>query len=379
MGLRDLTKNKALYSRFPWVLDLPAAQREGAAFEGAKNFASAMSNYRGGHNSGFKMGFKRRKEKSWTISNFTQSSFIRLGDYSCSVLGAKYHTMMYTREKLPEQVNHLYSIHYDGNRFFLLLPVDDPNLGADLYFEDDARSTVAIDPGVRTFLTVYDPNGCVYDIGSGETASKLHQYALNLDKHLTAFTKGRYRGVRKKGKTKKRFKEVVRKRIDRTRLRMKNLQSELHNKAANFLTKLSKTIVIPVFASKEMSGKRRGRKINSKTVRNMSLLAHGSFRERLRTKAASRNCQVIITTEEYTSKTCGRCGSLNDKLFGSKTFKCPKCALVIDRDAGAARNIMLRALRDSSIDCKSMNEVSDYRQALLSLEGNQDEQTKPYS
>ncbi len=39
----------------------------------------------------------------------------------------------------------------------------------------------------------------------------------------------------------------------------------------------------------------------------------------------------------------------------------------------------LRALRDSSIDFKSMNDVSDYRQALLSLEGNQDEQTKPYS
>ena len=54
--------------------------------------------------------------------------------------------------------------------------------------------------------------------------------------------------------------------------------------------------------------------------------------------------QVVICTEEYTSKTCGSCGYIHKKLGGSKEFCCPQCKTNLDRDINGARNILLRYL-----------------------------------
>jgi transposase len=50
---------------------------------------------------------------------------------------------------------------------------------------------------------------------------------------------------------------------------------------------------------------------------------------------------AIICTEEYTSKTCGRCGELNN-VGKSEIYRCSKCLLVIDRDINGARNILIK-------------------------------------
>ena len=46
------------------------------------------------------------------------------------------------------------------------------------------------------------------------------------------------------------------------------------------------------------------------------------------------------------SKTCTNCGELHRNLGGSKTFCCPKCKVVLDRDANGARNILLKFLTE---------------------------------
>jgi transposase len=51
-----------------------------------------------------------------------------------------------------------------------------------------------------------------------------------------------------------------------------------------------------------------------------------------------------VVDEAYTSKTCGRCGSLHDGLGKSKVFKCPSCDFTLDRDVNGARNILIRFL-----------------------------------
>src|SRR5690606_8719719 len=53
---------------------------------------------------------------------------------------------------------------------------------------------------------------------------------------------------------------------------------------------------------------------------------------------------VVIVNEAYTSKTCGSCGCLNERLGGSKHFHCPHCHFHIDRDVNGARNILIRFL-----------------------------------
>ena len=54
--------------------------------------------------------------------------------------------------------------------------------------------------------------------------------------------------------------------------------------------------------------------------------------------------KINIITEEYTSKTCGRCGWLNNNLSNKDTFKCRSCGLHISRDINGARNILLKHL-----------------------------------
>jgi transposase len=73
----------------------------------------------------------------------------------------------------------------------------------------------------------------------------------------------------------------------------------------------------------------------------------GQFGERLvQTATWYPESRVLRGSEAYTSKQCGHCGTLNDKLGGSEVFACRSegCGAQGDRDVHAARNILLRFL-----------------------------------
>ena len=55
-----------------------------------------------------------------------------------------------------------------------------------------------------------------------------------------------------------------------------------------------------------------------------------------------KNRTILRGSEAYTSKECGACGSINERLGSSITFVFPNCSSVADRDVHAARNILLR-------------------------------------
>jgi transposase len=68
----------------------------------------------------------------------------------------------------------------------------------------------------------------------------------------------------------------------------------------------------------------------------MSFLLHYKFKQRLMAKAADRGVRVLIVSEHYTSKTCGRCGEVNEDLGAARTFECESCFAYIDRDCNGA-------------------------------------------
>jgi len=81
------------------------------------------------------------------------------------------------------------------------------------------------------------------------------------------------------------------------------------------------------------------RKIGSKTARAILTWSHYTFKQRLLNKAMEFPwVKVFIVAEEFTSKTCGACGKLNDKLGSKKDFNCSFCA----------RNILLKFLSPKS-------------------------------
>jgi putative transposase len=57
-----------------------------------------------------------------------------------------------------------------------------------------------------------------------------------------------------------------------------------------------------------------------------------------------QNCHLEIVTEEYTSKTCTKCGNIKYDLYGAETYRCSngECNLILDRDINGARNIYIK-------------------------------------
>ena len=202
------------------------------------------------------------------------------------------------------------------------------------------QSVVALDPGVRKFLTAYSPDGWIAHLGTKHDTGRL-AFLKRRVQTLVARTKALPKKQRQK-------KYRMKKAAQRARNRIKHLVLDMHCKITNYLVKSFSVIVLPDFRSQQMSKKKRPngkkRQIGRGTVRLMQTLSHYSFRTRLLQKAArTPECSVLICSEAYTSKTCGLCGNINSKLGSSERFRCT-CGASLDRDVNAARNILLRNL-----------------------------------
>jgi len=241
-----------------------------------------------------------------------------------------------TTKPLPEELPHDSRLIKDKlNRYYLCIPMDQvlkPN-------PRTPAKMVAIDPGVRTFLTCYDQEGHITEIGKGDK-TRLFQLGLCADKLQSKIKKL----PRQRGRAAR--KNKMRKALLRIYDRIRNLTDDVHKKSCKWLLENHQTILIPTFNSSSMT-KKDGRKIHSKTVRSMLHWSHFRFRQRLMFKNQEYpDSKVIVVTEEYTSVTCGSCGSLNDKLGKKKHFECPSCPFQCNRDVNGARNIMLKYLTE---------------------------------
>jgi len=213
---------------------------------------------------------------------------------------------------------------------------------------------IALDPGVRVFQSGYSPSGELFESGSGD-AAMLCKAAHKVDsiKHKMSLLKT---GDGFTSKVRCRKRQNMRRAVLRCNRRVCNMISEVHWKTAHYLTTNFDVILIPEFATQQMirkhdnEGNWRSRRIGKSAVRRMVLWSHYTFRQRLRQKAKEKGVQLVVVNEAYTSKTCTRCGKENRKLGGSKTFRCGRCHLVMDRDAHGARNILLRNTFETALN-----------------------------
>jgi putative transposase len=196
---------------------------------------------------------------------------------------------------------------------------------------------VSLDPGVRTFLTFYGPDGCG-KIGKGDFGR-----IVRLCVHLDAL-----RSKRKKATGARRLR--LKKALWRHQWKIKNLIDELHHKAAKFLVDNFDLIFLPKFDTQQMIA-RGARAINSKTVRMLVTWAHYRFRQFLLHKANEHGKTVVLTNEAWTTRTVSWTGEIVPK--GSfRNIRSRKTGEVMDRDYNGARGIFLRALVDLPSELK---------------------------
>jgi putative transposase len=188
----------------------------------------------------------------------------------------------------------------------------------------------SLDPGVRTFQTIFDPNeGCAYQVAPNDI-NRIVRLCLSLDRIIS-------RQSNERSRMKFRLKRVER----RIRLKIRNLIDEVHKQLAKHLSTHYDLILIPKFETSQMV-KKGSRNIGSKSVRQMLCWSHFRFRERLIFKCREYGSNVAVVDESWTSKTCSGCGLLDHNLGSKKVYWCRGCGLTIDRDVNGAKNILLK-------------------------------------
>ena len=323
--LRSKNINNSNYkTENTWMLDYEYDLRDEALQDLMKNIKSNREKQKLSDNPiHFKMKFKSKKME-------------KTKNESISVLGKKWNKdnnfyssifrpdKLKSAEPLPEQL--LYTsrlIKTPTNKYFLSIPK-----AAEITSDNQAReeSMLFIDPGVKTFLTGYDPSGKIIICGERDVsriARLLYYKRILFSKQMKA--------------NKCRKRKSFRLACLRIGEKIENLVDELHKKLSKWLCENYKHIYIPRLNFHKCN------KLDKRSKAKMASLRHCSFVDRLLNKSkVYPNCNVIEVNEAYTSKTCSRCGWQHDKLFNNNIFKCDKCNLVIGRDINASKNIMLR-------------------------------------
>ena len=200
----------------------------------------------------------------------------------------------------------------------------------------------SIDPGNKTFLTIYDPEGKTIKICSRDEHLKfnlmkniikrkeIHKY-INSKFTNTLVNENKEEYIKSKAKIKKYY--------NRLTLRIQHMIKELHYKTANYLCSNYSTIILGKLSIQAITSKEGNLCTNEKLF--SYAISHDKFRTILKQKALKYGSTVHIVCEGNTSKTCGVCGIVKE-IKNKRIYKCENCKSIIDRDVNGARNILIK-------------------------------------
>jgi len=202
--------------------------------------------------------------------------------------------------------------------------------------EEDQQSgeVVAFDLGIKTLAVGTNEQGRFYHVG-GFKGSKY--YNRQLDK---------IRSKRDRCKKKSRRYKHLSKVYKRVSEKKRNKQRDSLHKASHLIGhKLGeRTVVVGDLSQRQMvtSQHHEKNKACNRAVYNDWGLY--TFIEMLTYKCQLYGKELVILDERNTSKMCSGCKHLQDMPLWKRTYTCPKCGLVMDRDENSAVNILTRYL-----------------------------------
>ena len=290
-------------------------------------YTAWKTNCKKAKNSGkpFSLRFKSRKDK-------VQSCYIK--KTSISALGIYYtksgilkfsETDWFANSEISDS-----RLICDHGRWFISIP----RKVTTQCVSETQGGAVAVDPGIRNFGTYFSTDGRFGWVGQ-RAFERILKLNLRIDKIKSIIAKTED----------KLYKFRLKRVLDRLYHKIRDLVDELHWKFMNFLTKEFSVVIFPPFNVSEMN-KVSNRKIRKVVVRSMMALRFYEFKELLKKKCKERHVLFIEQNEAWTSKTNSFNGEVMTNLGGREFFNYQ--GLKINRDVNGSRNILLRAMRDSS-------------------------------
>lgn len=283
------------------------------------SYKACITNIRKNNIGKFNVGFKSKKNPSDSIElehtscSISDKGFVAYSeDFSIS---KNKRVKKRTLKNINIEIKSNPKIVYDRvhNEYFLHIPIE-----AKKSSFNESGNCLSIDPGIKTFATVYDSV-------LGNT------YKIENRKSLLNRLKKKIAEMQSYGH-----------KTNRWNKKFNNVISDFHWRACDFLVKAKpEYIILPHFESQKM-------KKNSQF--NFILLntnKHYQFAEKLKWKCLKNGIKLVRIGEEYTTRTCGMCGLINNNItLCDRTFTCIniKCNMKnVDRDSHAARNILIKA------------------------------------
>lgn len=297
-----------------WELKTPKDVRAGAVNDVVTAYKSAFTNLKRNNICNFKIGYKSKKSKS-DVLTIPKSAIKSYGDeFVIYPSFIKESFKCNLRSFYFEDIEHDCKIVKQNRQFQLLIPIPCNKV------IKKTNKIVSGDLGSRTFLTCYDSANII---------------EFNRDKKLLKKLTDKIDSM--KANRKRNYK------IAKIENRIKNIVSDLHWKTATYLTDNYDTILMGKLESQKCVQKSNNRKLN----RDMNVLSHYKFMEKLTYLCNAKHRNLKMINEAYTSQTCPSCG--NCTKTKEKLWHCNTCSLSIDRDILGARNILMKGMLSSGV------------------------------
>ena len=346
LARRVVNSNSPLVSNNPWLEEVKYDIRNVCMNEALTTRTACMTKIKNKTITHFKLDHRRKKSKSESI--YCRTDWISIEDDTMTIkLGTQDAGNKYCLTfKKPKGLN---KSDIEGcdcriqrnylNEVFLCVSMEYKPEVSGVDSQDPKKlpslRVCALDPGVRTFQTIYDPvqdGGMVYHVGCDDINMILRRLQ-HIDRMLGKIDTEKSAKIR----------SSLMRRIRRRKRRISNLILETHKQLCKFLVTKYDVIMLPSFETKQMVNIDT-RKINKKSVRKMLSWSHYKFKERLIFKARQYGKKVVIVNEAHTSKTCSCCGWYHKDLGSKKIYRCEDqyCKAVMDRDVNGAKNIFLK-------------------------------------
>lgn len=199
---------------------------------------------------------------------------------------------------------------------------------------------IGVDLGIKEFATVSDER-IFKNINKTYKVKKLKKSLKKEQRKLSR----KYESL--KIRNKEEGGNVTRQNIQKQVLKVQKLHNRINNIRTDYINKTINELVKtkPEFINIEdlnISGMMKNRHL-SKAIAEQKLY---EFRNKLINKCHQNEIEVRLSNRFYaSSKICSQCGSIKKDLkLADRTYICPECGAVIDRDLNAAIN-----LRDNQI------------------------------
>ena len=309
----EIRKNKPLYK----IIETSKIYKhtvDNAIFDVHKAFKSTLANLKCGNIKHFRIRYKKLK-KSTQILVLEPTCFNKKGK------GLKKKELNNLNSSDEIQTERDVRLKYDKNSKEYMLFI---SYNKKVKHVVNNYNKCSLDPGIRTFQTTYSDDGICYQIANNKKPLKDD---IRRIENVKKFRKNQW----------------YKKYTSRLYKRLKNRIDDLHWKTCKFLCSKFSTIIIGNMSTKSIVKNKKSclDKISKKLC---YILSHFKFKQRLKGKSEEYDVEYKEVDESYTSKTCGKCGLLNEKLGGSEIFKCDKtnCHYQMHRDIHGARNILIK-------------------------------------